>query len=497
MTLLKNKNLKNERSVSLYPALKKKSSDIYNQILKADAPENFIKTVPSQSLYIALKNQGLQSSSELLSIATLEQVRACIDLDMWSQERFYEEQFWEWAALVDDTSDDPAESLSLLQKILKCIDLKVIAIVIGRYVEVITFEQQQEYPPEEGFYTPDRGSLWLKVTLEDSQKHFYLNRLLALLFETNADMFYQLMAVPSVATESILEEEAYAERNKRLSTEYIPDPEYAASFHKPLQPFKVKEKLTSYVNLEASSTQEEEYRTSFENIPVIGPLLYDNGYYKVLKHVTSERFALDDNIPLETHLEALESESSLLMNAALVYFSPDFSKKEEIAKVTSLVKNAINIGIESIKNKYCSQSINVHTIFTLQDFYAHGIFYLFEVRKKSALIKRSIETVLFYKKPLPQFIIKNLDAIFLILQSLGEKVPMISEVMLSSIQALNSLLKEQNQVQVILKDQHDALLTLPEINRNISEIKLLENLEEAQAVLEWISYIQKLLDGND
>ena len=202
--------------------------DLYKSIFDADAPEQIVRQLPEQSLYMVVKSTGLQSSSDIIMMASMEQCRLLTDFDLWIGDTLNEDALWEWLALTDEI-----ESLELLQKFIKIADLKLIAILIERHVEVKIFEEPTEQPPAEGFHTPDKGFTWIGIKTEDATKHFLLARLLALIFESSAELFYQLISIMTVATTSILEEESYQERQKRLAAEGIPEPEVAAAVHAP------------------------------------------------------------------------------------------------------------------------------------------------------------------------------------------------------------------------------------------------------------------------
>src|SRR5690606_22593195 len=100
------------------------------------------------------------SSAEVIEMASREQVQTMLDLDLWTYDQFAEDQLWEWLELPDATDD-----LSILQKLLGGLDLKLVAHLIGSYVEVVVVEEPTELPPDPSFSTPDKGYTWIKVTI--------------------------------------------------------------------------------------------------------------------------------------------------------------------------------------------------------------------------------------------------------------------------------------------------------------------------------------------
>jgi hypothetical protein len=326
---------------------KLRSRNLARAVFRAEVPEVFVRRIPAQTLYMAIKQQGLESSAELLELATYEQLRLLMDFDLWRADRFSEESMWEWLQVTDATSD-----LALLQRILRSLDLKLVALLIERHVSCKIFEEATDLCPGPGYISPDKGSTWIKVNLEDPHSHFLLNRLLALIFETDAELFYQLVAIPDVATESMLEEEAYQDRVRRLESEGVPDLERAAAIHAPLP----LDRLVSIVT-------RGERAPEVEDIPIIEPIVYDT-------HMGS---AMQELLSTLTDFDAFESELTLITNAAFVHWRCDFSEREEIDKILLQVKGAINVGLEAAREATARSYSELYRTLGLQMLYRFGL----------------------------------------------------------------------------------------------------------------------------
>ena len=282
-------------------------------------PEQFVRTVPAQSLFMAIKQNGLTASVDLIDIATIEQCRLLLDFDCWEGDRFSEERFWQWLSLTDEES-----GLRLLQKLIRFVDLKLIALIIARHVRISVFEEPTDSPPGPGYYTPDKGFTWIGIEVPNADEHFLLARLLALVFETDAELFYQLINIPNVSTPDILEEESYQERTKRLSAEGIPDTNWGHSIHAPLTPQAFSQLLA------------ETPPTPVTDIAVIDPIVYDSLALRPLSDVfesTADR-------------ETLEMEVTLISNAAIVFGQVDFGEHEQVLATIAQVKGTLNVGLE-------------------------------------------------------------------------------------------------------------------------------------------------------
>lgn len=334
--------------------------DLYKEIFDSDAPEQVVRQLPAQSLYMVVKSTGLQSSSDIIMMASMEQCRLLTDFDLWTGDTLNEEALWEWLELTDET-----ESLELLQKFIKIADLKLIAILIERYVEVKVFEEPTDQPPGAGFHTPDKGFTWIGIKTEDANKHFLLARLLALLFESSAELFYQLISIMTVATTSMLEEESYQERQKRLAAEGVPEPEVAAAVHAPY--------CLAEAKAEVGAAQG---RGHVDDIRSIEPLIYEARVARLFGDLVREASDRDE----------LEMEFTYIMNAAVVRWGVDFSNHESVLDLAERVKGAINIALERMTIGTSSSLKEVYGALGLGKLYRLGVTELMAVRTKARKI---------------------------------------------------------------------------------------------------------------
>lgn len=334
--------------------------DVYKAIFDADAPEQVVRQLPPQSLYMVIKSTGLQSSSDIIMMASMEQCRLLTDFDLWTGDALNEEALWEWLALTDET-----ESLELLQKFIKIVDLKLLAILIEKYVEVKVFEDPTEQPPAAGFHTPDKGHTWIGIKTEDADKHFLLARLLALIFESSAELFYQLISIMSVATNSMLEEESYLERQKRLAAEGVPEPEVAAAVHAPY----------SFAEAKAEIEAKTE-RSHVDDIRSIEPLIYEARITKLFAELVRDASDRDE----------VEMEFTYLMNAAVVRWGVHFSNQESVLDLAERMKGAINIALERTTTGTSYSLKEAHGALGLGKLYRLGLTELMAMRTKARKI---------------------------------------------------------------------------------------------------------------
>lgn len=105
------KNLPNATAKDLYAL---SSAKLAKAVFNGDVPEKFIRELPAQSLFLLVKHNGLDSSADLIEMASVKQCRLLLDFDCWQGDDFYEDNFWNWLAITDAN-----ENLKLLKKLLQ------------------------------------------------------------------------------------------------------------------------------------------------------------------------------------------------------------------------------------------------------------------------------------------------------------------------------------------------------------------------------------------
>ena len=340
------------------------SAQLSKAIFNADFPEKYVKELPAQTLFLVVKHNGLDSSADLLEMAGLEQCRLLMDFDCWNKDDFQEDNFWAWLAVTDSSED-----LKLLKKILIASDLRLVSLLISKYVQWIICEEPTEEPPAPEYFTPDKGSTWVNIKAPDSDKTFLLGRLLAMIFETDAELFYQLLSTTGERTNTEIIEEAYQEKQKRLANEGIPDDEFAYSINAPLSTNEVKAELNK-----------EQTKATISDIRPIHPLMYDSGLVQPLSGLLGKLSAED-----------FESELTLILNCAIVRWHIELWETEQLQQLCDQVKGAINIGLE-LCISYASNltDIEIYNKLGLEKLYRLGLTHVLHLHSLAKKIDKEL-----------------------------------------------------------------------------------------------------------
>lgn len=282
--------------------------------------ETAVKALPSQVFYALIQENGISECLDIIELASTEQIRACLDFDIWDKDSISEEKLLLWLMLSNEEG-----GLEIQQKIIKSIDLKIVGLLVSKYVQVITFEEKTDNPPAKGFYTPDGGHTWIFINTENSELHFALGRLLALLYETSTEVFFQIIAIPTVSTPALLEEESFQERNGRLAGEGIPDIELASEIFSPRSLSSLKDEIAVTPSF------------SFDaQVSAVFPILHDVKSLRPFSELYADPRYIDD----------INSELTLILNASIVRYGKAFYENEEIKELAGFISGAINIALE-------------------------------------------------------------------------------------------------------------------------------------------------------
>lgn len=361
------------------------SRNLSKLLFKAELPEKVIRSIPAQTLYLAIRRNGLPDSVDVINIATREQLQIMLDLDCWKKDSFDEERFWEWLELPDMDND-----LDILKKILRSFDMKLTGMIISKYVDICVFDDQTESPPSADYYTPDQGFTWLHVKLSEPHRNFLLTRFIASIFESSAETFYQLINVPGIATLTQLEEESFQEKQKRLLAEGLPDLETAWKLNNPV----------SHLDLPLKANPIPRFS---ETISIAEPLIYDIPNSTHLSNLLQNYPRTDD----------LMAELTLLLNAAAIRWNVEPYEIEQIDVLSAQIKGAIEIGFQAAIQEYQSDTVQIYEKVYLQGVYRYGLGIILSLKDRAKKINPEV---------LKDLAIKNQQA-FAALAGLSEELP--------------------------------------------------------------------------
>lgn len=340
------------------------SRNLLRAVYRSECPEELIKELPVQSLYMALQHEGIESSVDILAVITKEQYVHVLDFELWNKDEFVEERFWKWLAAIDDPN-----SIKPLERFENCIDTSLMMLIVRRYVSTTTFEDQEASPPGVGYYTPDQGYTWLAVMVEDEHRRVLLSKLLALIFQQSPERFYQLIAEASSRSSLELMEEAYEEAFRRLADIGIPDFDTAMRINSPLMGV-----------VDSSRDSSGVLSTGVVSLGEVPLVLYEGEMPEAVD-------SLINDLARSGGVEAVaefELQAALIANAAAVFYEVSFGEYNEVLILLNNVKSVLGIGLELAEEMGQGPRLAVYKCHGAEVVYRMGLGQLKQLQKQAS-----------------------------------------------------------------------------------------------------------------
>jgi len=196
-------------------------------------PQAVRKLSPPQ-LHHIVSNIGLTDAVELLEVATPQQVRDTIDLQVWKHDRADSEELLDWVFALVQLPQEVAE------RHIQAIDVELLGFLLRSRMNIyLAREDEAPEEPEGTFYqTPDQ-QLILDLLDEESSRVDQVINVVEALYTHDADSARRLLANLMWEVSSELEEWSLRWRNARLQDMGFSDPLEALQIYAYLDPAKV------------------------------------------------------------------------------------------------------------------------------------------------------------------------------------------------------------------------------------------------------------------
>ncbi len=170
-----------------------------------------VRALPSDDLHQMVHRIGLADCTELLAMASGEQVRDMLDAEVWTRDELSTERFDTWLAALMAAGPD------VLGEKLLALDDEVLNWLVRRSVRVQVVEDPDDFTPEEDEYvlSPD-GRLCIYFPA-GAPRDLPLKLFLDWLARTDPVLCVDLLVHAEAALDSNLQEEAYRWRSGRMA----------------------------------------------------------------------------------------------------------------------------------------------------------------------------------------------------------------------------------------------------------------------------------------
>lgn len=187
--------------------------DKYNLLLDAADGRQLLQILPPQDLYLLIKELGREDSMDLVSMASVDQVTVCIDLDSWKGDHLDDDKSLEWFfAALGGTEEEQLQRLYGF-------DFELLVLILQRSMTVVKGPEDLCDDDQE----PGSGVMPYEFEFRDNELAKPLSTLVSALFCRDEMFCRRLMEALRSELPSVLEEEVYQQRRNRLLEYGFPD----------------------------------------------------------------------------------------------------------------------------------------------------------------------------------------------------------------------------------------------------------------------------------
>jgi len=267
-------------------------------ILAEPDAARLVPRLPVQELYYAIKEVGLADAQELVALASPEQIRGFLDLDVWQRAELDEGRMREWIdALV-------AAGPQKLKAAVDGLDPEVVALFLQRHARVYDNTLPDDPPPAEpeGRFYPTPDGFFLLDIVAEGEAGKTVERMIDWLYRADPEHARKWLMAAKWEMPSDLEEWSLRWQKGRMSDLGYADYYDALSIYRYLDPASVR--LDE--NTQAAATPRELEQASSLPMQLAGSLDERSFFARALGTVADE-----------AQLQRLQALLMLLVNKAM------------------------------------------------------------------------------------------------------------------------------------------------------------------------------------
>lgn len=286
-----------------------------------------VPRIPVEDFYYLVLGVGLDDATELVRLASPEQVQGCLDLDLWHRDRLAMPRVLAWLDALAELSP------SALARVVRALDAELGALVVGRDARVFD-RSVGEAPDDESpfvvYRTPDAAFVvQFRTTTATAART--IERFLARLYDADPELARAILLDAKWGTLAELEEDAFRWRTARLADLGFPSYDDA---------------LGVYARTDPAATL-----ASLPATPAAAPAAPEPG---TLPAPFADAFG-EDTL-LERALVALDDPAAIarvsaalvaLLNRVLVADRVDPADVDRVREVTARARDTLSLGLEA------------------------------------------------------------------------------------------------------------------------------------------------------
>ncbi|MCK6556407.1 DUF6178 family protein [Candidatus Binatia bacterium] len=337
-------------------------------LLADSAAGAVVPHLPVEDLYYLVKGVGLGDAGDLLQLAAPEQVRACLDFDLWDRDDVVTERARDW---LETLTELPPTRIAA---VVRTLDLELVALILSRHMHVLERDTDDDAGtglPPQSLETPDR-LFEIEFVTPDVTLVQTLWRLLELLYRADADLARQLLLETATGLQSELRETAYQWRSRRMADLGFADYYEALEVYRYLDPRRV------VLPADAAPAHFGE-PDEFVAVPV--PFAAALGADSFLNRALAR---LDD----VGTVEELTVRLLALLNRVLAADRVDVADVDGVRSAIARGRDTLSLGLEYVSDGKLDRAVTALTTLPLVELFRVGHSLTLDLRRRAERLRR-------------------------------------------------------------------------------------------------------------
>ncbi|AJF05902.1 DUF6178 family protein [Geoalkalibacter subterraneus] len=330
----------------------------YDLIIEAVDSTELVQRLPSQEIYLLLKELGAEDCTELLAMTNTEQMMIFFDLDFWRDEEFLPDSALQWLAMLLETGED-----NVLRTAHE-LDFDLLTVLLQKF---ITITRGLESLTDEDALAEGRLERLYDMDFRDSESAKIVGMFLDILYRHDRDFYIGLMESVRNEIPAEIEEVAQENRRGRLLDRGFPDPFEAMSVFSPIDAGIFERRSESKIPFQAGENGVE--APGFFLVEPAGDLLGE---------------ILSRGIEPETCWEM-----AYLLNKVMMAERADVGDLEQIAEKAREVYGYLNIALEYLGRGDFEKAMQRFTHAYLEHLLRLGLGLVMPLRERARVVKQS------------------------------------------------------------------------------------------------------------
>lgn len=271
-------------------------------LISADNAAEQVAALAVSDLYFLIEEVGLADCVELLSLCTNEQIRGCIDMEIWDRDMPQIEALLPWLATLQENG------FEFLGRVWSGIDPELAALTLASLTQIYDKSLGEEVPDEEErdyFETPDTFFQIVLIT-DDAVQDKLVHSIVEDLYRSDMQMARHALMSARSEPKAELEEMSYRWRSGRMADLGYVEFYEALEVFRPLDPSSIEIGENSASELEVAQISDETPLASALPVLVIDSVIGRSFFVQALEQI-------DD----KTTVENLQSSLLYLVNRVM------------------------------------------------------------------------------------------------------------------------------------------------------------------------------------